>query len=497
MRRGIVLAILGVLVLGSGSASAGEPATFAVIVAHNQSADGSLAPLQYADDDGARYAELLGLSARHVTLLSVMDADTQSLHPKLAAQARMPSRSELEGALKETFRAVQKARDDGRRTIFYFIYVGHGSVGEDGEGAMHLAGGRFSRADLFQEVLAESPATINHVIIDACHAYLMVARRGGGATETALKAFLKKEGLSAYPNTGVLLSTSRAKEVHEWSRFSAGIFSHEVRSAMVGAADVNADGAVTYAETRAFISAANARVDNPQARLEVYASPPAIHLSEPLFSRAWTGSAPRLKIPASRAGRWYLEDERGVRYADFNSAPTEALTLTLVPQPRYFLRSGDRELEIPLGVQVSIDAGQIKPRPVALAMRGSEAVTFQRDLFALPFGQAYYEGYRAATPAPLPSAEVWRAQPTAANQTQRWVALGLGGAGTATLVTGLGFAWFAGNQASNYKTFIGDDDDLRSLESSANNATGASRVLLGTGAGLLTSALILYLWPDL
>ncbi len=490
---------LGVLIafpLLATQAAAEVPQTFAVIVAHNQSADGSLAPLQYADDDGARYAELLGLSAQHVTLLSVMDPNTQSLHPKLAAQALVPSRSELEAALKETFEAVEAAKAAGQRTVFYFIYVGHGSVGEDGEGAMHLADGRFSRADLFQEVLAKSPATINHVIIDACHAYLMVARRGStGATETALRSFLKKEGLSAYPNTGVLLSTSRAKEVHEWSRFSAGIFSHEVRSAMIGAADVNGDGAVTYAETQAFVAAANARVDNPQARLEVFASPPAVHLAEPLFSKAWTRNAPRLKIPASQAGRWYLEDERGVRYADFNSAPTETLTLTLVPQPRYFLRNGDRELEIPLGVQAQIDASKLKPRPVALAMRGSEAVTFQRDLFALPFGQAYYEGYRAAAPAPLASAEVWRPQPNPANKNQRWIALGLGGAGAATLATGLGLAWFAQNQAGNYKTFIGDDEELRSLESNANSATNASRVLLGTGGGLLASALIIYLWP--
>lgn len=473
------------------------PTSFAVIVAHNESADGSLAPLQYADDDGARYAELLGLSAKQVTLLSIMDPSTQGLHPQLAAQARVPTRVELDSALKETFAMIEDAREAGQRTVLYFVYVGHGSVGEDGEGAMHLQGGRFSRADLFQEVLAKSPATINHVIIDACHAYLMVARRGEGpTTEQALQGFLQKEGLDAYPNTGVLLSTSRAKEVHEWSRFAAGVFSHEVRSAMSGAADVDGDGAVTYAETRAFIAAANARVDNPLAHLEVFAKPPAVHLKEPLFHSDWAEGAPRLKVPPSRAGRWHLEDSRGVRYADFHSANQETLTLTLVPQAQYFLRNDEREIEINLGLHATLDAGKLRETRHMLAQRGSEAVTFQRDLFALPFGRAYFEGYRAAAPAPASQRAVWVAPPSGETSTRTWVAVGLGSAGLAAAATGLGLALSAQSKANAYQSFIGDDDELGSLSASGRGQSTASTVLLAGGGGLVATAVALWLWPE-
>jgi hypothetical protein len=479
--------------------AADVPAVFAVIVAHNQSSDGSLGALAYADDDGARYAELLGLATEQVTLLSVLDPATQRLHPAAARSARAPTRAELLSALGRTFERVAAARDAGRRTVFYFVYVGHGSIGEDGEGTMHLVDGRFTRADLFQEVLARSPAAINHVVIDACHAYFMVARRGGDATpmEAALQSFLQKEGLDAYPNTGVLLSTSKAKEVHEWSRFGAGIFSHEVRSALVGAADVDGDGRVTYGETRAFIAAANARVDNPMARLEVYARPPAIHLDEPLFDGAWAEAAPRLVVPGGRAGRWYLEDERGVRYADFHSAPEERLALTLVPQPRYYLRNDTTELEIRLDVVQRADAGELAPQPLALAMRGAEDATFQRDLFALAFGRAYYEGYRSASPLPEPAVTAAMPAPAASGLGgRRWAAVGLGGAGVAALATGVGLWLAADGKADRYQAFIGDDDDLEELGASAQDYTTASRVLVGVGGGLVAAATALWLWPE-
>ncbi len=476
------------------SPSAQAPAAYAVIVAHNQSSDGSLAPLQFADDDGARYAELLGLGTKQVTLLSVMDASTQALHPKIAAAARPPTRPELQAALQDTFAKIEADRAAGLRTVFYFVYVGHGSVGDDGEGAMHLLDARLSRGDLFQQVLAKSPATINHVIIDACHAYLMVARRGSSAsTEAALKTFLKKEGLDAYPNTGVLLSTSRAKEVHEWSRFSAGIFSHELRSALAGAADVNGNGAITYSEARAFIAAANAQVHNPSARLEIFAQPPAMHLNEPIFDRAWAVHAPQVILPPQRAGRWHLEDARGVRFADFNSAPTESLTLTLVPQPQYFLRHGAKEIAIDLSTQRRINLAQLRETRVELAQRGSEALTFQRDLFALPFGRAYFEGYRAASPHS--SAQTWAPPPASGLRTRRWVALGLAGAGVAAAATGVGLLISSRAQAERYQTFIGEDDELEQIRRRAHGQDLASKVLLATGGGLVTAALTAWFWP--
>ena len=107
--------LLGLLAAMNPVEPASEaPAVFAVIVAHNQSSDGSLAPLSYADDDGARYAELLGLASSQVSLLSVLDAPTQRLHPAVAKMARAPTRGELLSTLSRTFQRIAESPSTSR-----------------------------------------------------------------------------------------------------------------------------------------------------------------------------------------------------------------------------------------------------------------------------------------------------------------------------------------------------------------------------------------------
>lgn len=500
---------MGALLLATLAVAAGEVATapaaersgpdiFAVIVGNNASDGGELADLRYADDDAARYHELLSIAGGQVELLSVLDADTQRLHPGVAERARVPRREVLLGALRRTFDAIRDAERSGRRTAFYFVYVGHGSIGPDGEGQMHLVGGRFSRSDFFQQVLAESPASVNHVIIDACNAYLMVARRGDtSAVDAALDRFLAREDLAEYPNTGVLVSTSEATEVHEWSRFSAGVFSHEVRSALVGGADVDGDGRATYAEVRAFIAAANARIDNPKARLEIHAAPPRINLREPIFDRAWAPHAPTLRIPGQMAGRYFVEDTRGVRYADFHSSPDFTITLTLVPQELYYLRSDTQEIRIPTSVLQSASATDLPAHPISLAMRGSESDEFRRNLFALPFGPAYFEGYRASLPDPRSRARAEALKPEPRGLSgKRIAALSVLGAGAASLVASLVVGLGVQDLRDQYARAVGDDEDIAGLEGQIEGRVLATNVLLGAGIGLVVTGATLWLWPE-
>jgi hypothetical protein len=494
--------MIATLLLASALASPApaDPAIFAVIVGNNASDGGELADLRYADDDAARYHELLSMTGGQVEILSVLDADTQRVHPEVAERARVPRRDVLIETLDRTFEAVRDAERAGRRTSFYFVYVGHGSIGADGEGQMHLVGGRFSRSDLFQQVLAKSPATVNHVIIDACNAYLMVARRGDAVdVDVALDQFLAREDLSEYPNTGVLVSTSEATEVHEWSRFSAGVFSHEVRSALVGGADVDGDGRATYAEVRAFIAAANARIDNPKARLEVYAAAPRVNLREPIFDRAWAPKAATLRIPDQMAGRYFVEDGRGVRYADFHSSPDFAVTLTLVPRELYYLRSDDLEIRVPAGVLKTADASALPSQPIALAMRGSESDEFRRNLFALPFGRAYFEGYRASLPSPGGRSRAEALQPPAERgglSGKRVAALTVAGAGAASLVASLVVGLGVQDLRDQYARAVGDGDDLARLEGQIDDRVLATNLLLGAGIGLVVTGATLWLWPE-
>src|SRR4029078_8213906 len=130
--------------------------------------------------------------------------------------------------------------------------------------------------------------------------------------------FLEEEQLARYPRAGVIVATSGDHETHEWSRYQDGILSHELRSALTGGARVNGDGRIEYSELRAFLAAANARVKNPEARVEVFSHPPALDRHRPLFdlrAAELAGRATRfLHFGAGLAGRFHVEDDRGVRY---------------------------------------------------------------------------------------------------------------------------------------------------------------------------------------
>ena len=67
------------------------PAIYALIVANNASLSEARAPLRFADDDGARYAELFGVIAEEVRLYSVFDAETQRTFPDQTDRAVPPS----------------------------------------------------------------------------------------------------------------------------------------------------------------------------------------------------------------------------------------------------------------------------------------------------------------------------------------------------------------------------------------------------------------------
>jgi hypothetical protein len=472
-------------------AARADEAVFAVIVGSNDAPDTSLAPLRFADDDAARYLETLGTRTESARVLTVLDADSQKLYPEVARRALPPTHKALRAALASAFAEIEAANRAGRRTVFYFVYVGHGSVGDDGEGTMHLLDGRFSRSDLYQEVIAESPATVNHVVIDACNAYLMVARRGGEDPEVkqAVDDFLDRESLARHPNTGVLVSTTKASEVHEWARYAAGVFSHEVRSGMVGAADVDDDGEVSYDEIRAFVAAANAHVADPKAKLRAFALAPALDRREPFARPRASQRALSVVVPATLRGHSFLEDARGVRVADFHAAQT--LTLRVPPASTYFLHVGTDEIRLPAEGLAVVDAGKHPRVPTAIAARGAEVVTFQRDLFAVPFSTAYFQGFSDATTEPDIVRVVRSPEAGAGPATRTVVGVAMLGTGGVLAATGVGLA-LAAHEA---------DEGTEEREEGRSTAGGdtlrtASTVLLGSALGLAVVGLGVWLWPS-
>ena len=393
---------LWVLLLAASTASAApERVAYALILANNSSLDPKQAPLRYADDDGARYYELFAPRTREAVLLSVLDAETQELHPGLAAQTRPPTRAALREALARLNARMDEDRARGESPVLYFVFTGHGKRGPAGEGTVNLLDGSFTRTDLYEQVIAPTRASFLHLIVDACDSYFLVNSRGvlpvGPTQAQAVKGVLSTRELSRYPHVGAVLSTTREQESHEWSAIRSGVFSHQVRSALAGAADVNADGRVEYSELRAFVAAASQGVEDVRGRLEVSIHPPALDRSAALMDLGDKARLGFLLLPMGLEGRLWVEDARGLRVAELHKERERSVVLGLPPGRGYFLRGLGREASFPLGTEGAVvDAGSLSWRTRTLASRGAVEAAFEHKLFSVPFGPHFYNGYMAS-----------------------------------------------------------------------------------------------------
>lgn len=395
---------MGVLVACGAALAAQPPARIAIIVGQNAPQTEGLPTLHYADDDAIRYDQLFEMLGFKTHLLVVMDDETHRRHPASGAQARVPSLPELRAAFETANREIDAAHAAGTRADLFFVYAGHGERSADGEGLLHLEGGRLARRDLI-ELLRASKADFNHVIIDACHASALVFRRGAsdGFSEVsfdgAVERYLAKEDIRTLPNTGVLLAASSSEETHEWSAIGAGVFSHQVRSALSGAADVNRDGFIEYSEVAAYVASANATLRVASARPSVVATAPPLDRNRALVD-VQEGHAAYLRLPAGWAKRAWLEDQTGERYVDLHPSGEAPVRLALAADRRWYLRTAERELPILVaqGRVAAPDFGEWRVR--SAQARGAVDSTYHADLFAQPFGAAFYQGWVSQSGAP-------------------------------------------------------------------------------------------------
>ena len=64
-----------------------------------------------------------------------------------------------------------------------------------------------------------------HLIIDACYSIFLAYSRGPGGARRPLYGFTRLKGITDNDRVGLLLSTSAARESHEWDALQAGVFS--------------------------------------------------------------------------------------------------------------------------------------------------------------------------------------------------------------------------------------------------------------------------------
>ncbi|MBI1945471.1 MAG: caspase family protein [Deltaproteobacteria bacterium] len=381
---------------GGASPAAGDaaPARYVIVVGYNGPPAGERPALSWADDDAARLYRMLLPGARRAWLLTEFDLTSARLWGSVVDAAAPPTRQELARVLGEAFWAM---RDEPSGAELVFAFAGHGDVSAGGEGFAVLADGPFLRSDLERQLVAASPARVNHILIDACAAYFLVGRgaHDQSVPVTSLLESLTRPGAdaAAWARTGVLVATNDAAEVHESAAVGGGVFSFLVRSALAGAADANRDGRVEYAEAAAFIAAASGGIDDPRARLAIHARAPAQSPHAPLIDMRTAGYQHFLVVDERAPVHVRLLDSRGLPYAEVHSEASEApLVLALAGDPFYVVERGARE-----AVLVPRSAGAYALSSLVWSPLGAPRSVDPRaaQLFATQYGPAFLGGFLA------------------------------------------------------------------------------------------------------
>ena len=325
----LMLLVVGLSWLTHAHAQATKPSTaFAVVIGNNRSLGARRPDLHYADDDAARYFELLQTMAPgNVALLADFDRDTAQLFSHARPHATAPTRAQLLRVGAEIARKVRAAASSGNETQVYFIFAGHGDV-DQGLGFIELADARFTSNDL-EAWLRQIPFTRAHVILDSCNSFFMLGVRKPGGRHFATPEDDAKALASRLPNVGVFLSTSAEGEAFEWSEIQSGIFSHVVRSGLLGAADANGDGSVSYLELAGFVETATADVRNANMRPHIFARGPFSRDDAPIVDLRGRSDVRRFRLSDAAPLRVRLRDHEGLPILDANSEARARLELVL------------------------------------------------------------------------------------------------------------------------------------------------------------------------
>jgi hypothetical protein len=432
-----------------------ELRTFAVVIGNNKSLGRRRPELHYADDDAARYFQILETMAPgRVSLLTDFDRDTERLFPETKPRASRPSKSNFDAVGRRLASEVRKAQAEGHRTQVYFVFAGHGDV-EHGEGYVELADSRLRSSEL-KAWLRSIPFTRAHVILDSCNSFFMLGVRKPGGRHFATSEDAVRALAADLPNVGVFLSTSAEGDAFEWSEIQSGIFSHVVRSGLLGAADANADGSVSYLELSAFVDTATSEVKNPNMRPHVFSRGPGARDHLPIAELHSMSAVRRFELSDAGTLRVRLRDRHGVPLLDAHAERSRPLSLAL---PEAWARGAFVERTTRDGESIPQTAAYAVPDVtdiVTLAAltdvrqdstaRGPDE-TFQA-LFAVPFGPSSLASYvvaRRTQPPPVYGVSnedtkrmLLVLDQVATFERGRRLAEGLGGTGFGLLMAGAG-----------------------------------------------------------
>lgn len=369
----------------------------------------ALVPLAYADDDAAAVSALLGEITTSLHLLTVMDATTQAMYPKLVPLARPPTLAAVEQAVIALAAAIERDRVRGDQSVVWLFFSGHGTNSYRSEPALALADGALSREYLYQQVLTRLQATYVHLLVDACHAESIVRPRDSNAevvsvAPEAANAMLVRSTLSGFPHVGAILVSSRDAQAHEWDAIGHGVFTHELLSALRGAADVNGDRLIEYSEVVAFMSAANRGMGDVRTRVSVASRAPELNRRAPLLDLSAFSAAKVswLSGVSSRRGVIHILDELGRRLLTLHNTFDHSPSLLLRPSGTLYVVAQGQEAEFSALPGKITRFEDLRFVPSSTRTRGLRSTALERGLFAIPFGRGYYEGFIDNAPEFVP-----------------------------------------------------------------------------------------------
>jgi hypothetical protein len=493
---GAALASPSLAAAGVASATA-PPLSVAVVVGSNHSPSSTQQDLRYGDDDAVQNARTMAMLGVDTMLLVSPDAETRELFPSTKPQGPA-TQAALHVAFDAAKARIAAAHAQGRHTELYFLFAGHGDTA-DGRPFLQLDDGKLWREDL-AELLRAASADENHMLVDACYAAAFVSDRGPGGQREGLPAGFSRARAVWPARTGFLTARSSGGQTHEWAEYQSGVFSHELRSGLVGAADVNLDGKVTYREIAAFVRRANEAIPNHRYRPEVSTVAPGGDLDAAL---AVLPAGPIvLEMDVQPAGRAFVESETGIRLVDLHPAagvnvqvrlPTDLGSLFVEQEATPNVSSSLREFRLqPRAGHVRMSTLAANTPHVSARGAGHEAFL---HLFALPF-----DGDAAAAFSldAQDAAELkWQQDYDKAEHQKtlrRRFGIGALSLGVATAAIGSGL-WWSGHQI--YEQYKSTNNPLPpGAQTRIDDRYDARNVFYGVaGASLITGA-VLMLWPD-
>ena len=465
-----------------------EVSRFAIVIGQNESDSEKIPTLRYADDDAVATWRMFTQAGIESVLLAALDKDSCGMHTDLK-DVKPPTRENLFEAFESLAGKMKEIKAGGGETEFLLVYSGHGNV-EHGEGYIVLFnGGRLSRGDLYDEILAPSPADRNHVIVDACKSYYLAFEKGpGGERRPYNRHFVDRPDTAGARNTGFLLSTSSDRDSHEWERFQAGVFSHELRSALRGGADVDGNRKITYAELGAFLTTANERIKNPRYRPDFIVRPPD-ELSRDIID--WTANRDVLILDDTTWGHVYLENAKGDRLLDVHPAADEHFSIQLPDERPLFVCRADDAGERVLSGTGEVKVSELQQRAQRIGRKGALHLAFE-ELFSEPFGKEKLAEYTRTFGLEITSVSAFLKEKAPSTrsyvkQTAFWTAIGAAAIGAAANIWA--YERYSSGDGTSQTRRAELNQDIERLNTTAV-------VFYAIAGAAAATWLTLVLWPD-